>query len=84
MQFSCLFRWIGQWKYDSETDGLPSGWSGALDTWEWQADGAPIFTDDGDSGEVFIAHSPGGGAVKIWGDYNQNPVNPESTVYQNC
>ena len=69
--------------FDDETDGYPDGWSNIGDAWGWQADGANIFTANGDTGVAFSAHTPSGGAVKLWGDYGANTITPgETSVFQ--
>lgn len=68
---------------DTDNNGVPAGWSNIGEAWSWQGSGANIFTVDGDTGVSFVTHTPGGGALKIWGDYGANTVSPgESAVFQ--
>jgi len=70
-------------QFDDETDGLPSDWLNIGGAFAWQADNSNIVNDDGDTGVLFNGHSPGGGALKIWGDYGANTMSyGESVVYQ--
>lgn len=69
--------------FDMEENGQPQGWSDLGDSLAWQGDDTNIFTINGDSEVVFDAHTDGGGSLKLWGDYGQNPLSQgEAVVYQ--
>ena len=67
---------------DSSNPGYPVGWINLGGAYSWQQDGENIFDENGDTGRAFIAHSSGGGAVKVWGDYGSNTISDGSHVYQ--
>jgi len=67
---------------DSANPGYPLGWLNLGEAYSWQLDGENIFDADGDTGRQFVAHSAGGAAVKIWGDYGNNTISTGSHVYQ--
>lgn len=67
---------------DPENLGYPLGWSNIGGAYSIQLDGENIFTEDGDTGQVFVAHTTGGAAVKVWADYGNNPSGEGSIVFQ--
>ena len=68
---------------DSESGGYPTDWMNIGGSWGWQEHDSNIFIDGVDTGGFFGAHSPMGGAVKLWGAGAANPSNPgEAIVYQ--
>lgn len=67
----------------TNSPGKPADWSNLGESYLLQYDNTNIFNITGDTGEIFRTRTEQGAALKIWGDYGNNVLEPgESPVYQ--